>query len=66
MFCPDCFAEVYLVVDGKEMTEDELLHLRVAPKSIERKLVHKKWCPSHDNLVRSQSDYGRSYWFRNS
>lgn len=62
MFCLDCFATVYLIVDGKEMTEDELLHLRVPPKSIERRLTHKRWCPNQDNLGNMKPDYSKAFW----
>jgi hypothetical protein len=65
MYCPDCFSTVYLIVDGKEMSEDELMNLRAAPKSIERKLTHKRWCPNHNHLVQLQQlDYSQSAWVR--
>lgn len=62
MFCPECLATVYLIVDGKRMSEDELLHLPKAPKAIERKLTHKRWCSSQDHLMQIHSDYTKSYW----
>ena len=67
MFCPDCFSDVRLVVDGKMMSEDELLHLPKAPKTIERRLTHKRWCPSNASLITLDSitfnsNYTKSYW----
>ena len=51
MVCPDCGSSSYLIVDGNEMTEYDLLHLTHAPKKIERKLPHAVWCPSEDNRM---------------
>lgn len=44
MICLECLAESYLVVDGKEMTKDEINQLPRAPRKIERKLNHEIWC----------------------
>lgn len=52
MVCPDCGSSSYLIVDGKEMTQYELLHLAHAPKKIERRLPHAVWCTSDDNRMR--------------
>lgn len=51
--CPECGMSGYLVVDGNEMTEEQLLHLRFAPKTIERRPIpHLRWCPSEDHRMR--------------
>lgn len=44
MVCPECGSSSYLVVDGREMTQYDLLHLSRAPKRIERHLPHARWC----------------------
>lgn len=51
MVCPDCGSSSYLVVNGREMTYDDLLHLRYAPKKIELRLPHALWCPSEQNRM---------------
>lgn len=51
MICPDCGCSDYLVVDGVEMTEDQLLHLPRAPKKIKRRLPHNLRCPSEANRM---------------
>lgn len=53
MVCPDCGSSSYLLVDGREMTQYELLHLAHAPDKIERKLPHAPWCTSDDNRIRT-------------
>lgn len=50
--CPECGSSSYLVVDGREMTGYDLLHLRRAPRKITRRLPHAVWCPSDDNRMR--------------
>lgn len=35
MVCPDCGSSSYLIVDGKEMTQTDLLRLAHAPKKID-------------------------------
>lgn len=51
--CPDCGSSSYLVVDGREMTGHDALHLERAPRKIERRLPHAVWCPSDDNRFRA-------------
>lgn len=44
MECDECGARMYLLVDGKEMSEEELHYLPRAPKKIEHILNHQLWC----------------------
>jgi hypothetical protein len=46
-----CGSSSYLLVDGKEMTEQQLLELRHAPKKIERRLPHDVRCTSIENRM---------------
>lgn len=51
MKCDRCGLTSYLIVDGKEMTEEQLLRLRRAPKKIERRLPHDIRCDSLENRL---------------
>lgn len=44
MRCPECGVRVVLEVDGEVMSEETLLHLPRAPKTITRHMIHKVWC----------------------
>lgn len=49
--CAECDGWLHIEADGKWVTEAELLHLPHAPRSIERRIVHKVWCPSEDHRM---------------
>lgn len=44
MRCPECGCAGYLLADGREVTEHDLLHLEHAPRKIERRQVHALTC----------------------
>lgn len=52
IICPECGASVQTFVDGREITEDELLHMRYQPRKIERRLTHARWCTKYEVLLK--------------
>lgn len=44
MECSECKAEVFLVVDGKILTEEQLGSLRYAPQNMKHHVNHARWC----------------------
>lgn len=42
--CDECGAEWYLVVDGRHITEEDMLHYNRIPKSVKRYIAHSLWC----------------------
>lgn len=53
IICPECGTSEQIFVDGREVTEDELSHMRYPPRRIERRLTHMRWCTKQDVLDRS-------------
>jgi hypothetical protein len=49
--CPICMGHETLIVDGKFMSEETLLALSFAPKTIVREMHHKLWCNSEQNIL---------------
>lgn len=52
--CEECGRKWYLVVDGKHITEDQLLHMDRIPKSIKWYPDHELWCTKIREVGRSQ------------
>lgn len=57
--CPTCGSKELLIVDGKYMTEEELLHLSSPPREIKHEMYHDLKCDSEDNRwrLRFEPDY---------
>lgn len=53
IICPECGMSVRTFVDGREMTEDEIRRMKYAPKKIERRLTHMRWCTKQEALFRN-------------
>jgi hypothetical protein len=49
--CEECGHEIYLVVDGKHMTEEQLMHYDRIPKSIIWHLDHELWCTKREKRL---------------
>lgn len=52
IICPECGMGEQIIVDGRIVTEDELLYMRYPPRKIERRLTHLRWCTKQDILMR--------------
>lgn len=44
MRCDECSAELHMVVDGVEMSKEQLKRLSKAPKEIKHYMNHQPWC----------------------
>lgn len=49
--CEECGRKWYLVVDGKHITEDQLLHMDRIPKSIKWYQDHELWCTKQEKRI---------------
>ena len=58
--CQRCGTSLLLLVDGQEMSEQQLLELRRAPRNIARRIVHSLWCDSLDHRMQLTGRAGRS------
>lgn len=50
--CPDCGLRPRYLVNGRWLTLDKIMTLRLAPSSIKIRPQHSWHCPSEDNRLR--------------
>lgn len=44
MTCPECGGWLVIEADGVRVSQDGLLHSPRAPRKINRRMIHMRWC----------------------